>query len=55
MTILIKIFLFGAGLYGVLLAINAMCLPAGWRSNWREIFCATIAAAAFLGLCIVLP
>lgn len=52
--ILAKILLFGIGCYGVLIAINAMCVPAGWRTNWQEILCATIAAAAFLGLCVVL-
>jgi hypothetical protein len=54
MILLTKIFLFGVGLYGVLLAINAACLPNGWRTNWIEIACCLFCVLLFAALCVVL-
>lgn len=52
--ILFKIIFFGAALYGVLITINNLILPEGWRTNRVEILCCVLLTLAFGFLCIVL-
>ena len=54
MIILAKIFCFMAVLYALLITINNLVLPDGWRTNGVEIICCLIAAFVFGVLCVVL-